>query len=245
MHIKIENLSITYFLKSPNDGFLRRKMLNKLLKKEQEENKLIYALQNLNFELKEGDRLGVVGPNGSGKSTLIKCLSGIIFPNDNSIVDIRGKCLSIIDPGALAETTDTILNNIIIIGLLLGFEKKTIIKKINGILEFSELDDYANHRFSTLSTGMKLKLLFSIVFILDSEIFLIDEFLTTGDEKFRKKGLQLLEKTKNNSILVLCSHDRSAIKEFCNKILVLNKGKQEYFGGIEDGYKIYDKLMHI
>ena len=245
MHIKIENLSITYFLKSPNDGFLRRKMLNKLLKKEQEENKLIYALQNLNFELKEGDRLGVVGPNGSGKSTLIKCLSGIIFPNDNSIVDIRGKCLSIIDPGALAETTDTILNNIIIIGLLLGFEKKTILKKINGILEFSELDDYANHRFSTLSTGMKLKLLFSIVFILDSEIFLIDEFLTTGDEKFRKKGLQLLEKTKNNSILVLCSHDRSAIKEFCNKILVLNKGKQEYFGGIEDGYKIYDKLMHI
>ena len=245
MHIKIENLSITYFLKSPNDGFLRRKMLNKLLKKEQEENKLIYALQNLNFELKEGDRLGVVGPNGSGKSTLIKCLSGIIFPNDNSIVDMRGKCLSIIDPGALAETTDTILNNIIIIGLLLGFEKKTIIKKINGILEFSELDDYANHRFSTLSTGMKLKLLFSIVFILDSEIFLIDEFLTTGDEKFRKKGLQLLEKTKNNSILVLCSHDRSAIKEFCNKILVLNKGKQEYFGGIEDGYKIYDKLMHI
>jgi ABC-type polysaccharide/polyol phosphate transport system ATPase subunit len=87
--------------------------------------------------------------------------------------------------------------------------------------------------------------LFSIVFILDSEIFLIDEFLTTGDEKFRKKGLQLLEKTKNNSILVLCSHDRSAIKEFCNKILVLNKGKQEYFGSIEDGYKIYDKLMHI
>ena len=245
MHIKVKNLSITYFLKSPNDGFLRRKMLNKLLKKEQEENKLIYALQNLNFELKEGDRLGVVGPNGSGKSTLIKCLSGIIFPNDNSIVDIRGKCLSIIDPGALAETTDTILNNIIIIGLLLGFEKKTILKKINGILEFSELDDYANHRFSTLSTGMKLKLLFSIVFILDSEIFLIDEFLTTGDEKFRKKGLQLLEKTKNNSILVLCSHDRSAIKEFCNKILVLNKGKQEYFGGIEDGYKIYDKLMHI
>jgi|LakMenE01Jun11ns_1017448.scaffolds.fasta_scaffold9931667_3 ABC-type polysaccharide/polyol phosphate transport system ATPase subunit len=245
MHIKVENLSITYFLKSPNDGFLRRKMLNKLLKKEQEENKLIYALQNLNFELKEGDRLGIVGPNGSGKSTLIKCLSGIIFPNEDSIIDIHGKCLSIIDPGALAETTDTILNNIIIIGLLLGFEKKTILKKINGILEFSELDDYANHRFSTLSTGMKLKLLFSIVFILDSEIFLIDEFLTTGDEKFRKKGLQLLEKTKNNSILVLCSHDRSAIKEFCNKILVLNKGKQEYFGAIEDGYKVYDKLMSL
>jgi ABC-type polysaccharide/polyol phosphate transport system ATPase subunit len=245
MHIKVENLSITYFLKSIHDGFLRKKMMNKLLKKKQEEKKLVYALQNLNFELKEGDRLGIIGPNGSGKSTLIKCLSGIIFPNKDSIIDIHGKCLSIIDPGALAESTDTILNNIIIIGLLLGFKKKTIIQKINSILEFSELDDYTNHRYSTLSSGMKLKLLFSIVFILDSEIFLIDEFLTTGDEKFRKKGIQLLEKTKKNSILVLCSHDRSAIKEFCNKILVLNNGKQEYFGNIEDGYKIYDKLMSV
>ena len=129
--------------------------------------------------------------------------------------------------------------------ILLGFEKKIILQKINGILEFSELDDYTNQRFSSLSSGMKLKLLFSIVFILDSEIFLVDEFLTTGDEKFRKKGLQLLEKTKKNSILVLCSHDRSAIKEFCNKILVLNNGKQQYFGNIEDGYKIYDKLMSL
>jgi len=245
MHIKVKNLSITYFLKSIHDGFLRKKMMNKLLKKKQDEKKLIYALQNLNFELKEGDRLGIIGSNGSGKSTLIKCLSGIIFPNDDSIIDINGKCLSIIDPGALAEVTDTVLNNIIIIGLLLGFEKKIILQKISSILEFSELDDYATHRFSSLSSGMKLKLLFSIVFILDSEIFLIDEFLTTGDEKFRKKGVQLLEKTKTNSILVLCSHDRSAIKEFCNKILVLNNGKQEYFGNIEDGYKIYDKLMGV
>jgi ABC-type polysaccharide/polyol phosphate transport system ATPase subunit len=134
MHIKVENLSITYFLKSIHDGFLRKKMMNKLLKKKQEEKKLIYALQNLNFELKEGDRLGIIGPNGSGKSTLIKCLSGIIFPNQNSIIDIHGKCLSIIDPGALAEYTDTILNNIIIIGLLLGFKKK--ITKSKSIVKF-------------------------------------------------------------------------------------------------------------
>jgi ABC-2 type transport system ATP-binding protein len=245
MYIKVANLSVSYFLTSVQDGFIRKKIISKLLKKNIEKKKIVQALQNINFELNEGDRLGIIGPNGSGKSTLIKCLSGIIFPDKDSIIDIQGKCLSIIDPGALAEPTDTILNNIIIIGLLLGFGKKTILQKINSILEFSELDDYTNHRFSSLSSGMKLKLLFSIVFILDSEIFLIDEFLTTGDEKFRKKGLQLLEKTKKNSILVLCSHDRSAIKEFCNKIIVLNNGKQEYFGNIEDGYKIYDKLMGV
>ena len=245
MHIKVKDLSITYLLVSAQGGFFRKKMINKLLKNKTENKKLVNALQNLNFELKEGDRLGIIGPNGSGKSTLIRCLSGILYPNDNSIIDIHGKCLSIIDPWSLAETTDTILNNIIIIGLLLGFEKKTILQKINNILDFSELEDYANNSFSILSSGMKLKLLFSIVFILDSEIFLIDEFLTTGDEKFRKKGLRLLEKTKKNSILVLCSHDRSAIKDYCNKILVLNNGKQEYFGNIEDGYKIYDKLMGV
>jgi len=245
MYIKVANLSVSYFLTSVQDGFIRKKIISKLLKKNIEKKKIVQALQNINFELNEGDRLGIIGPNGSGKSTLIKCLSGIIFPDKDSIIDIQGKCLSIIDPGALAEPTDTILNNIIIIGLLLGFGKKTILQKINSILEFSELDDYTNHRFSSLSSGMKLKLLFSIVFILDSEIFLIDEFLTTGDEKFRKKGQQLLEKTKKNSILVLCSHDRSAIKEFCNKIIVLNNGKQEYFGNIEDGYKIYDKLMGV
>ena len=247
MHIKVKNLSVTYFLKSINAGYFRKQLISKFFKKkEKEESKLICALQNLNFELREGDRLGVIGPNGSGKSTLIKCLSGIIYPNKDSVLDIEGACLPIIEPGALAEATDTIFNNIILLGLLMGFEKKTILEKINSILEFSELEDYKNLRYASLSTGMKLKLLFSTVFILDSKIFLIDEFLTTGDERFRKKGYQFLEKNKNNErIIVLCSHDRSAIKDFCNKILILNKGKQEYFGNIEEGYKIYDKLMGV
>ena len=247
MHVKVKNLSLTYFLKSANHSYFRKQLINKFFKKnETEDSKLIYALQNLNFELSSGDRLGVIGPNGSGKSTLIKCLSGIIFPNKNSIINIEGKCLPIIEPGALAEQTDTIFNNIIIIGLLMGFDKKNILEKINDILEFSELQEYKNLRYSSLSTGMKLKLLFSIVFSFDSKIFLIDEFLTTGDERFRKKGYQLLQTNKNNDkIVVLCSHDRSAIKDFCNKILVLHKGKQEYFGDIQEGYKIYDNLMSI
>ena len=147
MHIKVKDLSITYLLVSAQGGFFRKQMINKLLKNKTENKKLVNALQNLNFELKEGDRLGIIGPNGSGKSTLIRCLSGILYPNDNSIIDIHGKCLSIIDPGALAETTDTILNNIIIIGLLLGFKKKTILQKISNILDFSELEDYANNSF--------------------------------------------------------------------------------------------------
>ena len=91
---------------------------------------------------------------------------------------------------------------------------------------------------------MKLKLIFSVVFLLGSDIFIIDEFLTTGDERFRKKGYKLLEESKKNeSIVILCSHDRMAIKDYCNKILVLNEGKQVFLGKIEDGYKIYDEIM--
>ena len=248
MHIKVNNLSLTYFSKTLNQGYLRKHLINKLIMKKNLEDQVnkIEAIKNINFDLKTGDRLGIIGPNGSGKSTLIKCLSGIIYPNKNSIIDIDGKHLPIIEPNSLAEITDTVENNIMLIALILGYEKKYINEKKDEILEFSELEKFKHTAYSILSTGMKLKLVFAIVFLLGSDIFIIDEFLTTGDERFRKKGYKFLEKTKiNNSIIVLCSHDRLAIEKFCNKVLVLNKGEQQFLGDIEEGYKIYDKLMEL
>ena len=245
MYIKVKNLSLTYYVNSLNQSYLRKNFVNRLLGKSSiNEIKKINALSKINLDLKVGDRLGIIGPNGSGKSTLIKCLSGIIYPDQGSFIEIEGKYLPIIEPNSLSEITDTVENNIILIGLLLGFEKKFIQDKKREILIFSELSEYKHSAYSVLSTGMKLKLIFSIVFLLGSDIFIIDEFLTTGDERFRKKGYKLLEDSKNNeSIVVLCSHDRMAIKDYCNKILVLNEGKQVYLGEIEEGYKIYDEIM--
>ena len=249
MHIKVKNLSLTYSPASLESSFLRKNLIYKMigkLKNKNGSNQLIHALKNINFELKKGDRLGVIGKNGSGKSTLIQCLSKIIIPNPGSIIDIDGKYLPIIEPASLAEGVDNVKNNILLIGLLLGFKKKEIIEKTNEILDFSEIKDYQNLSYNTLSTGMRLKLIFSIVFLLDSEIFLIDEFLTTGDERFRKKGFDFLKKNKiENSITVLCSHDRNTIKEYCNKVIVLDNGDQKYFGDIDLGFELFDKLVKL
>ena len=242
MNVEVSNLSLVYKVKSLDGSFLRKNLIKKLLKKKEKEQKF-WALKNINFKLTNGDRLGVVGANGSGKSTLIKCLSGILSPTEGSKININGKFLPIIEPWSLFEPIDSVENNIYLTGLILGFQKKYVLENIDNILKFSDLKEYRNFQFSSLSTGMKLRLIFAIVFLLKTEIFFIDEFLTTGDERFREKSYShLLEETKNN-ITVICSHERSTIKSFCNKILVLNKGNQEYFGEVDAGFKVYDKFI--
>lgn len=247
MFIKVKNLSLTYTAQNLDRGYLRKRIYDKINSaikgKKKIEDKKIQALNNINFELKPGDKLGVIGPNGSGKSTLLKCLSGIILPNKESELSVDGSVLPILEPSSLAEPMDSVINNIYLIGLIYGFSREQIEKKIDDILKFSELSDFQNIRYSNLSTGMKLKLVFAIVNILNSEIFIIDEFLTTGDEKFRQKGFQLLNSSRGlNNITIICSHERPIINEFCNKLLVLSKGEQIYFGDIDKGFEIYNNL---
>ena len=243
MEVNISNLSIMYNIKNLDESFLRKNLLKKIFLKKENKNGQFLALQNINFKLVKGDRLGIIGANGSGKSTLIKCLANILNPTEGSNKKVDGKFLPIIEPWALAEPTDSVLNNITLIGLLLGFKKKYIEDNVETILKFSELEKHKNFQFSSLSTGMKMRLIFAVVFLLKTEIFFIDEFLTTGDEKFREKGFNHLIKQSQDNIIVLCSHEREIIKIFCNKILVLNKGKQEFFGDINEGFKIYDQII--
>mgnify|MGYP001262772475 CR=1 FL=1 len=244
MHIEVKNLSLIYKIKSLDGSFLRKNLIKKIFSKKKTIEQF-WALKNINFNLTNGDRLGVVGTNGSGKSTLIKCLSGILSPTSGSEINISGKFLPIIEPWSLSEPTDSVENNIFLTGLILGFEKNYIKDNLENILEFSELKDYKNFQFSSLSTGMKLKLIFAIVFLLKTEIFFIDEFLTTGDERFREKSYNhLIQETRKN-ITVICSHERGTIKSFCNKLLVLNKGNQEYFGDVEEGFETYDKFLKV
>ena len=244
MEVIVKNLSLAYNVKSLDSSFLRKNLLKRIFsKKENIKNDQIWALKNINFNLNNGDRLGVIGPNGSGKSTLIKCISKIHKPAEGSEITIKGKFLPIIEPWSLAEPMDSVENNILLIGLTYGFKKKYILEKLTKILKFSELEQKKNYQFSSLSSGMKLRLIFSVVFVLETEIFFIDEFLSTGDENFRKRGLKLLNDKTANSISIICSHERETIKSFCNKILLLNSGEQLFFGDIQKGFDMYDKLI--
>ena len=258
MKIKVENLSLTYPIIA-GDSFLARKniidkILNILKKKNNKfkpndniENKnrnfKIIALKNINFELQTGDRLGLVGINGSGKSTLLKCLSGILEPDSGSKINIEGSFLPIINPIYFCETEDTVINNIILISIILGFEIEYVRYNIDLILKFCELQKYKNYPFSALSTGMRFRLIFGICFILRRNIYFIDEFLTTGDEKFQNKASELINKQISDSIVVLCSHSQEVIKKFCNKILVLNNAEQIFFGDLKEGMQIFNKII--
>lgn len=252
MQIQVKNLSLVYPLRSLDHYLLRAKIVNYVKnffgKKKTNENFLnkknhILALDNINFNLKSNDRVGLIGLNGSGKSTLLSTLAGIYTPS-SGYVDIDYEfSIPIIQPYSVCEHDDTVQNNIIVIGLLLGFKKKQIESQMNEILKFAELQDYQNLPAATLSQGMKFKMVFAVCFILDGKkIYFIDEFFTTGDEKFQNIGFNYINQ-KKDCIIMVCSHSRRIIENFCNKLLILDKGKQLFFGNIDEGFKIYDNII--
>lgn len=252
--VTVKNLTLTYPLISTDSYLLRARIVRKILnffisKKNIDTNNLtkkknLTALNNVSFLIEEGDILGLVGFNGSGKSTLLKCLANILPPTTGSIEIEGSDFLPIIQPYSMCEPGDTVINNIHLLGTILGFKKKNIIEKINEIIEFAELTEYKNLALASLSMGMKFRLVFSICFVLEGKnIYFIDEFLITGDEKFQNKGFDLINK-KKEKIIVICSHSRRIIEKFCNKLLILEKGSLIYFGKTQEGIKKYNNLIN-
>jgi len=252
MLIKIRNLSLVYPLRSLDHYLLRAKIVHSFknfFKKQKTDESLIkkknhiVALDGINFNLESNDRVGLIGLNGSGKSTLLSTLAGIYTPSSGYIdIDYKSS-IPIIQPYSVCENDDTVKNNIIVIALLLGFKKKQIMKQMNEILEFSELVDYQNLPVATLSQGMKFKMVFGVCFVLDGKkVYFIDEFFTTGDEKFQNRGFDYINQ-KKDCIIMVCSHSRRIIQNFCNKVLILDKGKQVFFGNIDEGLDLYNDII--
>ncbi len=252
MQIQIKNLSLVYPLRSLDHYLLRAKIVssfkNLFRKNKSSENfskkkNHIIALDNINFNLESNDRVGLIGLNGSGKSTLLSTLAGIYTPSSGEVDINYNFSIPIIQPYSVCEHDDTVHNNIIVIGLLLGFKKKQIENQMKEILKFAELEDYQNLPVATLSQGMKFKMVFAVCFILDGKkIYFIDEFFTTGDEKFQNTGFDYINH-KKECIIMVCSHSRRIIENFCNKVLILDKGKQIFFGDIDKGFEIYNEII--
>jgi len=256
IEIEVKNLVLKYPIKNLNNYLIRAKLIKKIKSLFIKKNNFlsneivinnaseIEALSNINFRINSGDKLGLIGVNGSGKSTLLRCLSNIL-PISSGSINIKGAdFLPIIQPYEMCEPDDTLYNNIFLISQILGFKKKNIAYQVDEILDFAELSEYKYRTLSTLSTGMKFRFVFSLSFVLKGKkIFFIDEFLTTGDEKFQNKGLGYIQNTKDDAIIVLCSHSRRIIEKFCNKVLILNKGNQVFFGDTFEGIKKYEHLI--
>lgn len=185
----------------------------------------VTALDSLNFEFNQGDRIGVVGHNGSGKTTLLRVLSGVYAPTRGDL-KIHGKIASLLDVSMGLDPDATGFENIYLRGILDGLRPKTIRDKTEEIADFSELGEYLNLPVRTYSSGMMLRLAFAISTSVEADILIMDEWLSVGDADFSAKAATRLESLVNKaSILILASHSPELIARVCNRQIRLEHGK--------------------
>jgi len=186
---------------------------------------VVEALSSINLELKSGDRLGLLGHNGAGKSTLLRALAGVYEPSAGEFVR-QGTVASLIDPSLGIESDATGIENIMLRGLVMGMSKKQVDELTPGICEFSGLGEYVNMPVRTYSTGMMMRLAFSISTSIEADILLMDEWLSVGDAEFTEKAEKRMRDVVSKSgILVLASHSMDLIQKECNKLIRLEHGR--------------------
>lgn len=200
-----------------------------------------WAVKDVSFRVEEGTVLGIIGKNGAGKSTLLKILSRIISPSTGS-ASIRGKVSSILEVGTGFHPELTGRENIYLNGAILGMKRREIDKKFDKIVEFSEISKFLDTPVKRYSSGMQVRLAFSVVTTLDSDVLLIDEVLAVGDVSFRKKSLEKMQNiTKNQGrTVIFVSHNMMAINYLCDKVIYLKNGKVNSIG---DADKIVSKYV--
>lgn len=200
---------------------------------EQGRKHLVQALDGVSFELAAGDRLGLVGSNGAGKTTLLKVLYGIYLPTSGTVtVEGRVDALFNINLGFRREATGR--RNIELRGLINGWSESQIAERMDEIIEFSELGEFIDMPFNSYSQGMASRLAFSVATSLDPSILLMDEWIGTGDPRFQEKAKKRMEDVASKAgIIVLASHNHTLLQNVCNKVLELEKGKVQYFGGAD------------
>lgn len=200
------------------------------------------VLDNINVDIKKGETVALIGVNGSGKSTLLKLMTKIIYPTKGT-VKTKGKLTSLLELGAGFHPDFTGRENIYFNASIFGLTKKEIDKRIDQIIEFSELQDFIDNPVRTYSSGQYMRLAFSIAINVDAEILLIDEILAVGDQHFQDKCFHKLEELRDSDkTIVIVSHSLDAIKEICTRGIWINEGKIMKDGDINTVIKEYLKV---
>jgi len=202
-------------------------------------NEIHVALNDISFSLHEGDRLGVIGKNGSGKTTLLKLIAGITKQQKGSI-KVNGRVVSLIDLSAGFHPDLTGEENIYLNGLVIGMNRKEISEKKNSIIKFADIGKFIDAPLYTYSSGMRLRLGFSVAIHSNPDLLLLDEGFAVGDENFRKKAnKKILAFKKQTKTLIMVSHWLGELERNCNKVLWLENGKVVAYGGKEvlDSYE--------
>jgi len=188
------------------------------------------VLHNVTMKIERGEKIGIVGANGSGKSTLLKLISGILQPTTGKI-SINGRIAPLIELGAGFDYDLSLIDNIVYYGVLLGFTRVEMKARVDSVLEFAELYDHRNEPFKSLSSGMMARLGFAIATDIRPEILILDEVLSVGDESFRRKCAERIQRFWDaHSTIIVVSHDLSFIRNSCQRAVWLDKGEVVFDG---------------
>lgn len=224
--IKVSNISKDFKLPHEKSNSLKSRLIN--FRKRGFE--VQHALKDVSFEIKKGEFLGIVGRNGSGKSTLLKLLAGIYTP-DSGTIEVTGKLTPFIELGVGFNPELSGRDNVFLNGALLGFSRKEMTDMYDGIVEFAELERFMDQKLKNYSSGMQVRLAFSIAIRADTDILVLDEVLAVGDEAFQRKCFSYFAELKRkNKTVILVTHSMDSVQRFCTRAMLIKDGNVEYIG---------------
>ena len=236
--IEVKDLKITY--KCVKSLSMRKSLFH--LRKSKLE--VYEALRGISFEVKKGEIMGIVGKNGSGKSTLLRAIAGI-FSADSGSIELESDSVSLLSIGVGFLKKLSGRENIILSGMLLGFSEQEVRDKMDEIIEFANLGKFIDMPVKTYSSGMYSKLAFSITAVLETDIMLIDEVLSVGDAKFKKKSYKKMQELimDENRTVVIVSHSTETLEKLCTSLLWLHEGEIKMQGDTKTVLDAYNEFM--
>ena len=238
--ILVKNVTKIFSLSKPLAGKIKAEFNGGFTRK----NRQIIALDDVSFTVSKGEVLGIMGLNGSGKTTLLRVLSGIYLP-DRGSVQVKGKLAPLLQLGTGFHKQLVASENIIMYGMLLGFSKEEITKRVPKIIEFAELEKFSSMELKQYSSGMRTRLAFATAFQINPDILLLDETLSVGDMKFRAKSFDaILSLKENNKTIVFTSHSLNMISKICDRALILQNGKLIGIGSTEAMIEKYKEMTN-
>ena len=238
--IIVEHVDKNFKMYYDKANTLKEKVM--FFKKGKSKDSVLHVLKDINLNVKKGESVALIGTNGSGKSTLLKLMTKIIYPNKGKI-SVNGKLTSLLELGAGFHPDFSGRENIYFNSSIFGLTRKEIDARLNQIIEFSELQDFIDNPVRTYSSGMYMRLAFSVAINVDADIILIDEILAVGDQHFQEKCFnKLRELKKQGKTIVIVTHSMGQVKKFCDRAVWLYKGEIRMDGKTDDVLEEYIKV---
>ena len=238
--IKVKNVSMCY--KLLNEKRLTLKEYAIALAKHQLQYSDFWVFRDISFEVEKGDIVGIIGKNGAGKSTLLKIISGVLEATEGE-VEVNGNIVPMLELGSGFDFELTGRENIFLNGAILGYSESFLKEKYDEIVEFSELGDFIDNPVRTYSSGMYMRLAFSVAINVQAEILLIDEILAVGDNHFQEKCFNKLIDLKNSGkTIVIVTHSMQQVKKFCDRAVWLYKGEVKMDGNVDEVLEEYKRV---